>query len=704
MNNKKNYPVEPNQVFYKEIASSENMQVVFAALNEMGNEYGSIDRVATASYGRNDYSNITTNLSSRPGLNRSHWGQYRPDERVPTKTKEIIKYAQDIYERVGLIRNIIDLMGDFACQGVRVSHPDKRIEKFYKNWFTKIQGVERSERFLNNLYKSGNVIMRRQTASVNLKQRAQLFKSAAKPDTKIETIPIKKAEIPWKYIFLNPCTVDVVGDAYACFADKKQYVIKFPPMFCANVRSSTVNERKVLKDIPKDMMDAIMGGGEYLLPQDKTLVFHYKKDDWQPWAIPMTYAIFDDVILLEKLKLADIAALDGAISNIRIFKLGSLDPLIIPGKAAAAKLKEILGAHTSAGTIDLVWGPDIELIESKTEVYKFLGQQKYEPVMSNIFGGLGVPPTLTGSFGSEGTTNNFISLQTLIQRLEYGRSILVSFWNAEIEIVRKAMGFAEPAVIEFDYMNLGDEAAEKQLLLGLNDRNLMSDELLQQKFKHNSTLENSRIKNENGERDNDGRPEKVGPFHESRMNEKLKHAMVNKGYMKPEDVGVSMKEVAERTRDKTKPLAETKKPSGPNGRPKGKTDTKPRKAKRFIPKSKASIELWAISAQREISEVLNPHILNHYGKKNMRSLTNAEYNAGEEIKFGVLFSLEPFTELNAENILNAFGQANNLEEDFYNTYRILSTSSSRELGRALNFDELRYIQVHLYSEINSEDL
>jgi hypothetical protein len=88
----------------------------------------------------------------------------------------------------------------------------------------------------------------------------------------------------------------------------------------------------------------------------------------------------------------------------------------------------------------------------------------------------------------------------------------------------------------------------------------------------------------------------------------------------------------------------------------------------------------------------------------MRSLTNAEYNAGEEIKFGVLFSLEPFTELNAENILNAFGQANNLEEDFYNTYRILSTSSSRELGRALNFDELRYIQVHLYSEINSEDL
>ena len=34
----------------------------------------------------------------------------------------------------------------------------------------------------------------------------------------------------------------------------------------------------------------------------------YKKDDWQVWADPMTYACFDDLILYEKLKLADKAA------------------------------------------------------------------------------------------------------------------------------------------------------------------------------------------------------------------------------------------------------------------------------------------------------------------------------------------------------------------------------------------------------------
>ncbi len=701
---KKNYPYEPNQVYYKDLQTSDNMQIVFAALNEVGNEYGSADKYAVGNYGRNDFSNLTTNTSGRPGMNRSHYTQFRPDERVPTKVKEIIKYAQDIYERVGLIRNIIDLMGDFACQGVRVSHPDKRIEKFYKNWFTKVNGVERSERFLNNLYKSGNIIIRRQTANINLKQRAQLFKSAAKPDVKIETLPIRKAEIPWRYIMLNPATVDVIGEGFSCFADKKQYTIKFPPLFVSKMKTLTEAERRLMKDIPKDMLDAILSGGEYALPIDKTLVFHYKKDDWQPWAIPMTYAIFDDIILLEKLKLADIAALDGAISNIRIFKLGSLDPLIIPGRAAAAKLKEILGAHTSAGTIDLVWGPDIELIESKTEVYKFLGQQKYEPVMSNIFGGVGIPPTLTGSGGAEGTTNNFISLQTLIQRLEYGRSVLLQFWNAELEIVQKAMGFSEPGIIEFDYMNLGDEAAEKALLVGMNDRNLMSDELLQQKFKHNVTLETSRIAKENKERDGKERIEKVGPFHESRMEEKFKHKAVDKGLLKPEDVGVSLKEVAERVRDKTKPVPETKKPGGPNGRPVGKKDSGPRKAKKFVPKSKASINLWAMEAQAKVAEFLNPSILHSFAKKNMRSLTDAEYKTGERIKFGVLFSLEPFVKLTEDAIAEAFKSSQNLSDEFFTVYQQILSNSIADVGRSLTFDEMKQIQIHLYSETYSEDI
>ena len=202
------------------------------------------------------------------------------------------------------------------------------------------------------------------------------------------------------------------------------------------------------------MIQAAHTSGLFPLPEDKTLAFHYKKDDWQDWAIPMTFPIMDDIILLEKLKLADSAALDGAISNIRIFKLGSLEYKIAPAVGAARKLKNVLQNHVGAGTIDIVWGPDIELLESKTEVYKFLGQEKYIPTLNNIYGGIGIPPTLTGAFSAGGTTNNFISLKTLVQRLQYGRDVLSSFWETELEIIQKAMGFAEPASLEYNHPDL----------------------------------------------------------------------------------------------------------------------------------------------------------------------------------------------------------------------------------------------------------
>ena len=97
--------------------------------------------------------------------------------------------------------------------------------------------------------------------------------------------------------------------------------------------------------------------------------------------------------------------------------------------------------------MDLVWGPDIELMETNSNVHQFLGEEKYKPHLNNIYAGLGIPPTLTGTFGTSGTTNNYMSLKTLTQRLEYGRDRLIDFWNKEIAMIQKAMGFKLPATI-----------------------------------------------------------------------------------------------------------------------------------------------------------------------------------------------------------------------------------------------------------------
>ena len=92
---------------------------------------------------------------------------------------------------------------------------------------------------------------------------------------------------------------------------------------------------------------------------------------------PYDLRYLDDIIMLEKMRLADLSALDGAISNIRLWTLGNLDHKILPNKAAINKLRDILASNVGGGTMELVWGPELSFQESSSEVYKFRFREIY---------------------------------------------------------------------------------------------------------------------------------------------------------------------------------------------------------------------------------------------------------------------------------------------------------------------------------------
>ncbi len=92
----------PDQ-FYHSIGGVSDITSVNLQIEDLGAVFNT-----TANSWGQDYSNLTPNLSSRPALQRGHYDQYRPQERVPIKHKDIVKFAQQAYEKVGLIRNIID--------------------------------------------------------------------------------------------------------------------------------------------------------------------------------------------------------------------------------------------------------------------------------------------------------------------------------------------------------------------------------------------------------------------------------------------------------------------------------------------------------------------------------------------------------------------------------------------------------------------
>ena len=610
----------------------------FEQFSDSVQEYDGISR----GYHR-DFLNIEPNRSVRPGFTGQDYYAFRKEEQVPKRQKRIIKMCMDAYDKVGIVRNIIDLMGDFGSQGINIVHENKSVEKFFRQWFRKIDGKERSERFLNNFYRTGQVFVYKSHANIT-PQISKYIKSLGS-DISLELPNIEKSVVPWRYNFFNPLTIDMQNGDVSLFLGRKNFQLTANSFF-DNFKDGAI-PAKVLETLPTNVKEAIKRGDRKItLDPERLSVYYYKKDDWQQWAHPLVYAILDDIIMLEKMRLADLSALDGAISNIRLWTLGSLDHKILPNKTAINKLRNILASNVGGGTMELVWGPELTYTESNSQVYKFLGSEKYQSVLNSIYAGLGVPPTLTGMAGNGGGfTNNFISLKTMVERLQYGRDQLTKFWQKEVEFVRKAMGFRKPAHVVFDQMSLSDEAAEKNLLIQLADRDIISHETILERFKEIPSVEKMRLQRESTARNREKLPDKASPFH-------------NANHKKDLEKMDKQAEVNEEKESKKQQVNEKPPLKNDNGRPLFKQDEEPRKKRVETPKSTpglADMIVWASSTFDSLS-VLSKAYLGTKNKSNMRQLTKAEASELEDLKVDVLTKLEPLSDIDNESIFKALSQ------------------------------------------------
>lgn len=682
--------------------------------------------------------NHDTNISVRSDYNYKDYDYFRPSQAIPHRKEEIIAMCMIAYKKVGLVRNVIDLMGDFGAQGIRLQHPNKKIEQFYNTWWEKIGGAERSERFLNSIYRCGQVIIKKSLGSVSSYQERKWRKGmGAKDDeVKVERIKVKSRQIPLKYKFINPLSVEVIADALAQFVGTPALGLKISPKLRTMVSTALQRRdnmspvvKKMIDKIPKDVLSAIQRGDSILpLDQDKVSIYYYKKDDYELWADPMCYCILDDLLMLNQLKLADRSALDGAISNIRLWKLGIIGDSpansILPTKTAINKLRAILANNVGGGTMDLVWGPELTFEESNSQVWRWLGSEKYTTTIQAIYEGLGIPSPLRGK--SQGTnTSSFIGLNTLIKRLQYGRDALTDFWKNELKYIHKAMGFpGPPPGIIFDFMALADEPAERQLLINLWDRDIISDDTILELFGRLPDVEKARVKGEMKERTYERMPYKASPFHNPDKEHEYRKILLQAGGVAPSEIGIDlqdrkpgeiamiekqqelqmeMKKMDIKSRENMnqqniKKQIQLKKMGSP-GRPKNVTETNKRKPKPAEkPSTRAFIDIfmWANSAQKTISDMITSSLLYAYGKKNVRSLSKEEFEEVERIKLNMLCQLEPFEKLVPERIHEALIMSSS-NKSISELIQMLQTQFVSQNGKSPNIDQLHQIYASAYA-------
>jgi hypothetical protein len=131
---------------YSTWVDDSSKEKAFADANEAYTQNAPVQNDKALGYSYRTYIDVEPNRSVRTSMTRNDYYRFRPEEAIPTRQKRVMKMCMDAYDRVGIVRNVIDLMGDFGSQGIDIVHPNKAIERFYRKWFSQINGIERSDR------------------------------------------------------------------------------------------------------------------------------------------------------------------------------------------------------------------------------------------------------------------------------------------------------------------------------------------------------------------------------------------------------------------------------------------------------------------------------------------------------------------------------------------------------------------------------
>jgi len=133
-------------------------------------------------------------------------------------------------------------------------------------------------------------------------------------------------------------------------------------------------------------------------------------------------------------------------------------------------------------------------------------------------------------------------------------------------------------------------------------------------------------------------------------------------------------------------------------------DTKPRKQKVVKPRTSAefsNVLIWATKAQKKISDLLQPALLENYGKSNVRKLTKLEAEEMELSKFVVLAKMKPFQEINEISVLEVLETKAALSKNIMIKMSKLLSDYVSENSKTPSVEDMRQIYCLAYSYTKS---
>lgn len=431
-------PVLAGEPFYTSDASVSNIQIARASRDGLTRTEATSSRINRAALAPtfDRYSSIRAGMLP---YSFSNDGVY---------IREAIELCQKAYANVPIFRNAIDLMSEFSNGEIYLEGGTEKARDFFYRWMRKIRMWDLKDQFFREYYRSGNIFIYRLDGKFDLEDFKKLSTMYAAEGDAIENL------IPLKYVLLNP--FDIVAKRVTTF-NANSYEKVLSEYDLERLRHPQSNEdSELLKSFSETDRKNIEKGGfaknglKMKINPDQLHFAFYKKQDYEPFAIPFGFPVLQDINAKLELKKMDQAITRTVENVILLITMGAP-----PDKGGInhhnLKAMQDLFRNESVGRVlisDYTTKADFVI----PDLNKVLGPAKYETLNKDIEQGL-----QNIFFGEDKYGNVSSKIDMFVDRLKESRlAFLNEFLQPEIKRIAKALGFRSYPEARFKEIDFKD--------------------------------------------------------------------------------------------------------------------------------------------------------------------------------------------------------------------------------------------------------
>ena len=402
--------------------------------------------------------------------------------------RDAIELCQKAYCNVAVFRNAIDIMSEFTNTDVYLEGGSKKSREFFYEWFKRVNLTSLKDQYFREYYRSGNVFLYRIDGKFQVDDYAKLM-------NQVGTIGSSTNKIPLKYILLNP--YDVVAKRTTTFNYGSVYQKVLSEYELARLSNpQTEEDIAIFEALDDEIKTSILGGsfsneGISINLDPKRLSYSfYKKQDYEPFAIPFGFPVLDDINAKLELKKMD-QSITRTVENVILLITMGADPEkggVNPNNMTAM---QNLFKNESVGRV-LVSDYTTKAEFIIPELNLVLGPEKYQILNEDIKQGL-----QNIVVGEEKFNSTQVKAQIFIDRLQESRyGFLNDFLNKEIKRIAKSLGFRSWPEAKMKDIDMRDEvqlmrASTRLMELGIVTPKQGMEMFENGKFPHPDQLESA---------------------------------------------------------------------------------------------------------------------------------------------------------------------------------------------------------------------